>query len=120
MSKLSGPGPGHGASELPAVIVDTYNAELRDANGFVGDRASNAAFRAILDGLRERLREVGDDPLGETPTDDLSKKQLEKVLEKGEPEAVGVVQGAMEEFATQLTAVIGRFMKLKVCKIVIK
>ena len=113
MKKLSAPGPAHGAAELPAVIVDTYNAELRDADGFVGDRASNSAFRAILDDLRERLRAVGEDPLGETPTEDLSKKQLEKVLEKGDPEAVGVVQGAMEEFASELTAVIGRFMKLK-------
>lgn len=113
MKKLSAPGPAHGASELPAVIVDDYSADLRDGDGFVGDRASNAAFRAILDDLRERLRAVGDDPLGETPTEDLSKKKLDKVLEKGTPEAAGVVQTAMEEFASQLAAVVGRFMKLK-------
>ena len=33
---------------LPAVSVDTYNEELRDDEGFVGDRASRRAFRAIL------------------------------------------------------------------------
>ena len=38
-----------GALVLPAVTVDTYNEELRDENGFVGDRASGRAFRAILE-----------------------------------------------------------------------
>ena len=40
---------GHGIQNLPAVTVDTYNEELRDEEGFVGDRASGRAFRAILD-----------------------------------------------------------------------
>src|SRR5436190_480967 len=53
------PLPAHGASELPDVVVETYNAELRDTDGFVGDRASNGAFRAILEHLREQLRAVG-------------------------------------------------------------
>ena len=38
----------HGGRLLPAVTVDTYNEELRDEYGFVGDRASRRAFRAIL------------------------------------------------------------------------
>ena len=38
----------HGGRVLPAVTVDTYNEELRDEDGFVGDRASGRAFRAIL------------------------------------------------------------------------
>ena len=33
----------HGASTLPAVIVDLYNEELRDSEGFIGDRASGRA-----------------------------------------------------------------------------
>jgi hypothetical protein len=93
--------------------VETYNVELRDTEGFVGDRASNRAFRAIVDELRERLRKVGEDPLGDTPTSDLSKKKLDKVLGEGDPEAAGVVHGAIEEFAGEFTAVITRFLKLK-------
>jgi hypothetical protein len=103
----------HGSSNLPAVIVDTYNAELRDGDGFIGDRASNRAFRAILDEWRERLRKVGDDPLGNTPTEDLSKKKLDKVLLKGEPEAAGVVYGTIEDFASELATVTQRFLRLK-------
>jgi hypothetical protein len=49
---------GHGTARLPSVDVDTYNAELRDADAFVGDRASRGAFCAILDDWRARLREA--------------------------------------------------------------
>ena len=58
----------HGAEQLPSVTVDTYNAELRDADGFLGDRASKRAFIALLDDWRDRLRRLGTDPLGKTPT----------------------------------------------------
>src|SRR5437868_2209022 len=57
----------HGAGVLPAVTVDTYNEELRDEEGFVGDRASRRAFRAILADWRKRLTEHGDDPFGDVP-----------------------------------------------------
>jgi len=114
---LTAPNPiavSHGSSELERVTVDAYNAELRDAQGFIGDRASNRAFRAILDESRERIREVAhEDPLGDTPTQELPKKKMDKLLMQGEPEAAGVIQGAIEEFASELSTVIIRFLKLK-------
>src|SRR5438046_199420 len=92
---------------LEVVTVDAYNADLRDGAGFIGDRASNRAFRAILDESRERVREVSDeDPLGETPSEDLPKKKLDKLLLEGDPEAAGVIQGAIEEFASELSTVV--------------
>ena len=69
---------GHGAARLPAVEVDTYNAELRCPEGFLGDRASRGAFLAILEDWRESLRELGDDPLGDAPTEEIGKKKLDK------------------------------------------
>lgn len=104
----------HGALGLAAVEIDAYNAELRDAEGFVGDRASNRAFRAILEDWRERLRQVGgDDPLGEVASDDISKKKLDKLLIEGDPEAAGVVHAAIEDFAKELATVAGRFLRMK-------
>ena len=103
----------HGFRQLPSVTVTGYNAELRDGDGFLGDKASNSAFRAILDEWRDRLKQVGDDPLGEKPTAELSKKKLDKVLVEGEPEAAGVIHGAIEQFATDLTKVISKFCQLK-------
>jgi predicted NBD/HSP70 family sugar kinase len=104
----------HGAADLQVVTVDAYNAELRDEDGFVGDRASNRAFRAILDESRERVRDVADeDPLGDTPTQELPKKKMDKLLAEGEPEAAGVIHGAIEEFASELSTVVTRFLKLK-------
>jgi predicted NBD/HSP70 family sugar kinase len=103
----------HGGAALPAVSVDTYNAELREAHGFVGDRASKRAFTEILTDWRERLKRLGDDPFGDTPTAGISKKKLEKVLQSGDAEAAGLVQGAIEEFAQELAAVTRRFLRLK-------
>ena len=105
--------PAHGASILPSVEIDSYNLEIEDDEGFVGDKASKGAFREILDGLRKSMREFGQDPLGGIDTEDISKKQLDAVLAKGSPEAAGVVQGAIEEFAQQLANVIRRFLKAK-------
>ena len=55
----------HGATRLPSVEVDSFNIELKDDDGFLGDRASKGAFREILDGLRKPLKDNGDDPLGD-------------------------------------------------------
>ena len=103
----------HGAEILSRVTVDAYNAELRTPEGFVGDRASKRAFQAILDDWRDRVRKMGEDPLGEQPSEELSKKQLDKVLLEGDPEAAGMVHSAIEEFAQEFAAVIRRFLRLK-------
>ena len=105
--------PGHGAAELPAVTIDTYNAELRDAEGFVGDRASRRAFVAMVDDARDRQRKNGDDPLGEDATEALAKKDLDKLLMDGDPHAGALVHGAVEEFAQELAGVTRRFLRLK-------
>jgi hypothetical protein len=104
----------HGAAQLPGIRVDTYNAELRNAEGFIGDRASRRAFAAMVEDWRERLRKSGqEDPLGEIPTGKLKKKKLDKVLLDGEPEAAALVHSAIEDFAQELAAVIRRFLRLK-------
>jgi predicted NBD/HSP70 family sugar kinase len=103
----------HGAAQLSRVVVDAYNAGLRSSDGFVGDRASKRAFQAILDDWRERMRKAGEDPLGEEPSEALSKKQLDKLLTEGDPEAAGVIHGAIEEFSQEFAGVIRRFLRLK-------
>lgn len=103
----------HGASRLTAVTVDGYNAELSDKEGFVGDRASGRAFRTILESAREQVRKLDEDPIGDVPSSDISKKQLDRLLVEGDAEAAGVVLGTIEEFATQFSEVIRQFMRLK-------
>lgn len=101
----------HGAAQLPLVHVDTYNAELRDPEGFVGDRASNRAFQAIVEEWRERLRRVGRDPFASD--EPVKKKKLDKVLAEGDPKEAGLVQGVIEEFAREFATVIRRFLRNK-------
>ncbi|MBS7703363.1 ROK family protein [Chelatococcus asaccharovorans] len=103
----------HGADVLPSVIVETYNAELRDDEGFVGDRAAKGAFTEILDNLRKTLREYGDDPLGEADTDAIKRSKLEAILAKGDSAAAALVMSAIEDYAQELTAVIRRFRRQK-------
>jgi predicted NBD/HSP70 family sugar kinase len=109
--KLRGPTlPVHGASVLPSVIVDAYNCELEDDDGFVGDKASKAAFHEILDHIRKASEE---DPFGKKASKEIGKKKLGQVLSEGEAEAAAVVQSAIEDFAQQLATVIKRFLRLK-------
>ena len=103
----------HGASRLPSVEVDSYNVELKDDEGFLGDRASKGAFTEIVDNWRKVVRKGGDDPFGDTPTDELSKKQLDELFARGDPEAAGIIHGAIEDFAQELALVIRRFLKIK-------
>jgi hypothetical protein len=58
----------HGASRLTEVDVDAYNAEISDKDGFVGDRASGRAFRAMLEAAREQVRNLDEAPRGEVPS----------------------------------------------------
>lgn len=101
----------HGAKLLPSVEVDSYNLEIRDEDGFVGDRASRSAFNDIIEEWREPLRKLGADPLGDEPTEQVSKKKLDALLAEGDPEAAGLVHSAVEAFAQELEHVIRRFLK---------
>jgi predicted NBD/HSP70 family sugar kinase len=105
--------PVHGAQRLPSIDVDSYSLELEDDEGYTGDKATKSAFVQILEDLRKPLRAVGEDPLGKKPSADISRKKLAALLANGEPEAAALVQGAVEDFAQQLQAVIRRFLKLK-------
>lgn len=103
----------HGSHDLPGVVVDDYNIELREGDGFVGDRASKRAFAHMLEDWRERMRRLDADPLGDTPAAEVSKKKLDKIIAEGDPEAAGLVQGVIEDFAQELASVIRRFLRLK-------
>jgi len=105
--------PSHAEATLPSVTIDTYNEELRDEDGFVGDRASGRAFRAILDDWRDRVAQNGDDPLGKKETRDLSKSELDRILASDDPVAAGLIHSAVEEFAQELASVVRRFLRLE-------
>ncbi|HTE80949.1 MAG TPA: ROK family protein [Reyranella sp.] len=102
----------HGGRMLPAVTVDTYNEELRDEEGFVGDRASGRAFRAILADWRDRLKASDDDPLGDTPMEEVSKAKLDKMMGSDDPASAALVHTVVEEFAAELATVVRRFLRL--------
>jgi predicted NBD/HSP70 family sugar kinase len=103
----------HGGTRLPSVDVDSFNIELKDDDGFLGDRASKGAFRKILDDMRKPLKKAGEDPLGKKSADEIAKSELDKALSGEDVTAAALVHGAIEEFAQELAYVTGRFLKSK-------
>jgi predicted NBD/HSP70 family sugar kinase len=103
----------HGATRLPSVDVDSFNIELKDDDGFLGDRASKGAFRKILETQRKPLKKSGDDPLGKKAAENIGKSELDEALVGDDVAAAALVHGAIEEFARELAYVIGRFLKTK-------
>ena len=103
----------HGATRLPSVDVDSFNIELKDDDGFLGDRASKGAFRGILDSLRKPLKKNGEDPLGDKAAEAITKSALDEALVGDDIGAAALVHGAIEEFAHELAYVTQRFLKTK-------
>jgi len=103
----------HGASRLSSVEIDSLNIELKDEQGFLGDRASKGAFRNILEKWRKPLRKTGEDPFGKEPSESISKKVLDAILVSDDVEAAAVVHSAVEDFAQELAQVTRRFLKTK-------
>jgi hypothetical protein len=103
----------HGATRLPSVDVDSFNIELKDDDGFLGDRASKGAFRGILDSLRKPLKKNGEDPLGDKAAEAITKSALDEALVGDDIGAAALVHGAIEEFAHELAYVTQRFLKTR-------
>jgi ROK family len=104
----------HGPALLPKVRVDAYNAELRDNQEFVGDRANTRAFQKYLEQWRERVRRVGPDPFSNMPTCQLYKdgRTLQEILTNGDYKATGTLFSAVEDYAQQLASVVRCLLKL--------
>jgi hypothetical protein len=103
----------HGARELPLVVVDGYSLQLRDKDGFVGDGASQTAFRDLLEQWRQRRRQKKDrDPFGKVHSRKLSKDDLDRVLAADQAsEASDLLHGVIEEFAQELAHVTRQFLR---------
>jgi hypothetical protein len=106
----------HGDMRLASVVIEGYSLELRDGDGFVGDVASRTAFRHMLDAWRKLFTSMaGKDPMGSKPTRELSKHQLDAMLEK-DGIAAQAIAAASEDYALQLAHVVQRFLKHKTWK----
>src|SRR5258708_15844428 len=103
----------HGATRLPSVDVDSYNVELKDDEGFLGDRASKGAFRQILDSLRKPLKKNGEDPLGSKSAEAIAKSTLDEALVGDDVAAAALVLAAIHEFAPELAFLTPRVLQPK-------
>jgi hypothetical protein len=95
------------------VTIESYNIEIKDDEGFIGDQVSGRAFREMLDQMRKLLAQNGEDPLGKEPSSDISKKKLDKILLEGDPRAASIIIGTIAEFGEKLARVVRRFKRSK-------
>jgi hypothetical protein len=102
----------HGALHLPSLRLESYNLELKDPSGFVGDRASKSSFAELLDTWRKPLGRRGD-PFGRGASAEISRKKLDTLLADGPPAAAAALVASIEAFAQQLASVIHLFLKQK-------
>ncbi len=93
--------------------MDDYNIELKDEDGFLGDRANRDAFHTILEEWRKPLRKAGDDPFGNKSSEEIGKSKLDEILVGDDVMAAAVVHSAVEQFAQELSTVTARFLKTK-------
>jgi hypothetical protein len=117
MSKADGESdldlPAHGATTLPCVTVDSYNVEIEDDEGFVGDQARKGAFWELVDKWRKPFAKADKDPLGKKASNQIGRQGLADALATGEPKAAVVVASAIDDFAHALATVIRRYLHLK-------
>lgn len=111
MTRTADPRNAHGAEEAAGLRVDSYNLALvrADGEGFVGDLASQSAFRELLDQARRKQR-TAKDPFGKKPTAELGKKEIDMVLVGGDADAAHLVHIAIEQHAQRLVEVTRCFL----------
>src|SRR6202049_3720555 len=103
----------HGATRLPSVDVDSYNIELKDDDGFLGDPASKRASPKLRATPQKPMKKNGEDPLGSKSAEAIGKGTLDEALVGDDIGAAALVHGAIEEFAQELAYVTQRFLKTK-------
>jgi hypothetical protein len=104
--------PAHGARLFPGLRLDACSLDLPEGARQVGDRASHQAFDRILAGWRRRARRGAPDPFGPEPDEAPARETLDATLAAGRPDAAGILQGAIEDYAGALADVVRRFLLL--------
>jgi predicted NBD/HSP70 family sugar kinase len=105
--------PAHGAAILPFVTVDSYNVEIKDDDGFVGDKASKGAFFELVDKWRKVFARAGKDPLGREASEKIGRQGLGELMAAEDANAAAVVASAIDDFAHEIATVIRRYLRLK-------
>ncbi|KAF1045212.1 ROK family protein [Xylophilus sp.] len=112
----SRPAPGcdgpHAPADTPATRVRGYGLTLQVNGNFLGDLASQTAFRGYLDAWRRLYRDMGaDDPFDRRKTTrELSKRRLDELLEE-DGDAAALLRAAMADWSEQLAEVLRRFKR---------
>jgi hypothetical protein len=100
----------HGARDWPRFSIGDYSLLLEDAEGLVGDQASETAFREVLKGWQQTLELAGRKPFGDEAAEDMSKERLDAIASGPDAEAARALARAIGEFSERLAYVTRQFL----------
>jgi hypothetical protein len=103
----------HGALALRGIRIDSYSLEVEDAEGLIGDRASQSAFRQVLARFQQQIVSAGTSGSG-VDLEELSNCELDAIIhgahaQARDPERKAIAL-AIAEFSASLAHVIHQFM----------
>jgi hypothetical protein len=101
----------HGARDWPRFSIGDYSLLLEDAEGLVGDQASETAFREVLKGWQQTLELAGRSPFGDEAADDMSKERLDAIASGPDAEAARTLARAIGDFSQRLAHVTRHFLQ---------
>ena len=99
----------HGARTIGRVKITGYSLELQDEDGYVGDKASQSAFREILSDLAEHVRAANSQAFDELDIANASHEELDRLALGHDSAASRTIIVAIADFANGLADVIERF-----------
>jgi hypothetical protein len=82
------------------------------SEGFIGDRASKRALTPSST-IGASAYKLDSDPLGETATEEISRKETRSAAGRRDLEAAALVHGVVEDFAQELRLVVRQLLRLK-------
>ena len=105
----------HGTALVAGIRIESYSLESEDADGLVGDQASQTAFRDVLRDFLGKADAAREPALHGIELETVSNEELDALFQgslTGSPAktpARHVLAMAIDEFSARLTYVIGRF-----------
>jgi predicted NBD/HSP70 family sugar kinase len=92
------------------ILITSYNVELRDKDGFLGDKASVGAFLNMADERRDELLAAG--PCQFDHEDNLTPEHLDAILATGTEHQKLIAQEVIVAYAERLAAVLQAHLEL--------
>jgi hypothetical protein len=96
---------------ISGLRITSYNVELHEGTGFVGDKASVSAFLALVEQRRNKLALAGPSPFGDD--EEITPEHFDAILTSGIPEQSSIAEEILAEYTERLVNAISQHLELE-------